>query len=216
MFQKLVSRNADLARLVERGYAVSFDRSYLIIRDIPYLGAGKQLLIGAIVAQLINVDGERMRIDDHQIYFAGSSPYGLDGNPIPNLNDRRASVSLSPAFADVIVERRFSNKPPSGAFEDNFDKIESYVRIICAPAMALHDVTPLTFNADETTVADPIFKFHDTLTSRAGIAELNAGFENEKIAIIGLGGTGSYLLDFAVKARIPEIVGFDGDEWRAS
>lgn len=213
MFQKLVNRNADLARLVERGYAISFDRSYLIVRDIPYLGAGKDLRNGAIVAQLIAVDDERMRIDDHQIYFAGSAPHGLDGKPISNLNDRQASVALSPAHGDVIVERRFSNKPRSGSFKDNFDKIESYVRIISGPATELHDRSPLTFNADETTVEDPIFKFHDTLTSRAGIAQLNAGLENEKIAIIGLGGTGSYLLDYAVKARIPTIIGFDGDDF---
>lgn len=213
MFQKLVSRNPDLARLVERGYGVSFDRSYLIVRDIPYLGSDMKLCIGAIVAQLIAVDGERMRIDNHQVYFAGSSPHGLDGKPIPNLNDRRASVALSAQHGDVVVERRFSNKPRSGAFKDNFEKIESYVRIISAPATELHDVTPLTFNVNETTVEDPIFKFNDTLTSRAGIAELNRGFEGEKVAIIGLGGTGSYVLDYLVKARIPEIVGFDGDEF---
>jgi hypothetical protein len=62
-------------------------------------------------------------------------------------------------------------------------------------------------------VADPIFKLQDTLSSRAGLADINNGFAEEKIAIIGLGGTGAFLLDYAVKARIPGIVGFDGDDF---
>ena len=36
MSQTLVSRNDDLRRLVEKGYAVGFDSNYLIVRDIPY------------------------------------------------------------------------------------------------------------------------------------------------------------------------------------
>ena len=39
MFPKLVSRNPDLARLVERGFAVAFDdANFLVVRDIPFLG----------------------------------------------------------------------------------------------------------------------------------------------------------------------------------
>ncbi len=38
MFQKLVSRNEDLKKLVDRGYALSFDSGYLVVRDIPLFG----------------------------------------------------------------------------------------------------------------------------------------------------------------------------------
>jgi tRNA A37 threonylcarbamoyladenosine dehydratase len=46
---------------------------------------------------------------------------------------------------------------------------------------------------------DSVFKLHDTLTSRAEIGDLAAVFKDEVVAIIGLGGTGSYLLDFMAK-----------------
>lgn len=124
------------------------------------------------------------------------------------------SLVLAPEHWDVVVQRSFSNKPKdTGAFPDHFAKIESYVAIISGPAIEKFGVTPYTFRADKTDVVDPIFKLQDTLTSRAGIAELNDRFAEEKIAIIGLGGTGAFLLDYAVKARIPQIVGFDGDDF---
>lgn len=214
MFQKLVSRNPDLARLVERGYAVAFDQGHLIVRDIPYLNSAGNLESGAIVSKLVAVDGEVMQQQDHQIYFAGSHPHDLKVQPISNLGGGPTSITLSAEHSDVVVQRSFSNKPKkTGKFTDHFAKIESYVGIISGPAIEKHGVTPYTYRADKTEVTDAIFKLQDTLTSRAGIAELNVGFANEKIAIIGLGGTGAFLLDYAVKTRIPEIVGFDGDDF---
>ena len=56
-----------------------------------------------------------------------------------------------------------------------------------------------------------IFKYPDTNSSRAGIDFLNRKFENQKIAIIGLGGTGSYILDQVAKTPVKEIHIFDGD-----
>ena len=52
MFQKLVSHNADIRRLVDKGYAVGFDSNYMIVRDIPYLDDKGQLRNGAIVTKL--------------------------------------------------------------------------------------------------------------------------------------------------------------------
>ena len=73
MFRKLVSHNPDLQRLVERGYAVAFDdANYLVVRDIPYLDAKGEVQRGAIVSKIVFVDAERVRQDDHQVFFAGA------------------------------------------------------------------------------------------------------------------------------------------------
>jgi hypothetical protein len=214
MFRRLVSRNPDLSRLVERGYAVAFDSKCLIVRDIPYLDANGALQWGAIVAKLIYVDAERVVQDDHQIYFAGSHPHQLDGTKVPNLAGGEMTIQLSEACSDVVVRRSFSNKPKAtGKFANFFDKIESYVAILSGPAIEKFSVSPLTFRSVETDDTDPLFKFQDTLTSRAQIGDLNAGFANEVVAVIGLGGTGGYLLDMLVKCPIPEIRGFDGDNF---
>lgn len=213
MFHQLVSRNDDLRRLLEKGYAIAIDSGYLIVRDIPYLDAEGKLQIGAIVTKLVFATQEQIGQEDHQIFFAGSVPHGLDGNPIPNLGGGPVQLPLGEAAADVAVQRSFSNKPktPTGQFEDFFAKVESYVAIISGPAMHAHEVSPYTFRAVQEIAPHSVFKYHDTLTSRAEITDLAAKFKDDVIAIIGLGGTGAYILDFMVKTPVREIRSFDPD-----
>jgi hypothetical protein len=212
MFHQLVSRNDDIRRLVEKGYAVAFDSNYLVVRDIPYLDGDCKLQTGAIVAKLEFIDQERVTQTDHQIFFAGSIPYGLDGKPIPNLGGGSTQLPLSEASNDVVVQRSFSNKPKaSGKFQDFFEKIESYVAIISGPAIELHHADPYTFRAVKEVTPDSVFKVHDTLTSRAEITDLSARFRDDVIAVIGIGGTGGYVLDFLVKTPVREIRAFDFD-----
>lgn len=214
MFQKLVNRNPDLGRLVEKGYAVAFDSNCLIVRDIPYLSQEGALAWGALVAKLIFVDRESVEQDDHQVYFAGGHPHGLDGQPIRNLGGGTATIQLSAVHSDVKVERSFSNKPRiAGRFADFFEKIESYVSIIAGPAMERYAANPFTYRIREAMSEHPVFMFQDTLTSRAQIADLSARLEQDVVAVIGLGGTGGHLLDGLVKSPAREIRGFDGDRF---
>jgi hypothetical protein len=214
VFQKLVSHNEDIRRLVEKGYAIAFDSNCLVIRDIPYLDHQRQLQIGAIVSKLVFTDENRVIQDDHQIYFAGSVPHNLDGNPIPNLAGGPVQLALGEASHDVVVERSFSNKPQAtGRFADFFEKIESYVAIISGPAIDLHAANPYTFRTVEQAGDDSVFKLRDTLTSRAEISDLSAKFKDDVVAIIGLGGTGSYVLDFLAKTPVREIRTFDLDPY---
>ena len=214
MFLKLVNHNDDLRRLVEKGYAIAFDSNHLVVRDIPYLDSESRLQVGTIVAKLEFINQERVTQTDHQVFFGGSVPYGLDRKPIPNLGGGPTQLSLSEASRDVVVERSFSNKPKStGKFLDFFEKIESYVAIISGPAIELHDANPYTFRVVEDVASDSVFKFHDTLTSKAEISDLAENFKEDVIAVIGLGGTGAYILDFIVKTPVREIRAFDLDQF---
>jgi hypothetical protein len=56
-----------------------------------------------------------------------------------------------------------------------------------------------------------IFNYPDTNSSRAEIEYLNRKFSGQKIAIIGLGGTGSYILDMLAKTPVAEIHLYDSD-----
>lgn len=210
MLIELANHNDDIRRLLEKGYALRIDGAHLVVRDIEYLNEQRALQVGALVAKLEFIDRIRVKQDNHQVYFSGSVPYGLDGEPIPNLGGGPATITLSKP--DVVVQRSFSNKPANG-FSDFFEKIEHYVRIISGPAMEMYGANPLTFGIDVDTVSDSVFKFHDTLTSRAEIGDLANKFKEEVVAIIGLGGTGAYLLDFFVKTPVREIRAFDGDSF---
>jgi hypothetical protein len=211
VFHQLANHNQDLRLLLEKGYAVGIDSGYLIIRDIPYLDDQKQLQWAAFVAKLEFVDKLTVKQDDHQIWFSGSVPHGLDGKPIPNLAGGPTTLPLGEASKDVVVQRRFSNKPKvTGVFANFFEKIESYLTIIAGPAMELYNASPYTFRTVEK-MSESVFKFHDTLTSRAEITDLSAKFANDIVAVIGTGGTGTYVLDFLVKTPVREIRAFDFD-----
>ncbi|OHV78416.1 ThiF family adenylyltransferase [Rhizobium sp. LCM 4573] len=210
MLFELANHNPDIQSLLEKGYALRVDGTRLVVRDIPYLDSNGGLQTGAFVANLMFVDQRRVRQDDHQVYFAGSAPYGLDGRPIPNLGGGPVSIPLNKT--DIVVQRSFSNKP-AGGFPNFFEKIEHYVRVISGPAMERHGVTPFTFNIDREAAGASVFKVHDTLTTRAEIGDLSQVFKEEVVAIIGLGGTGSYLLDFMVKTPVQEIRAFDADQY---
>ena len=56
-----------------------------------------------------------------------------------------------------------------------------------------------------------VFKYPDTNSARANIEYLNRKYANQKVAIIGMGGTGSYILDFVSKTPVQEIHIYDGD-----
>ena len=215
MFHQLVSHNDDIRRLVEKGCAVAFDSKCMVVRDIPYLDVDKKLRVGAFVTKLVFVDLERVKQDDHQVFFAGGVPCGLDGKPIANLGGGPATLRLTEACKDVVVVRSFSHKlMASGKVRDYVDfteKILNYINVISGPAMELHSANPFTYHVVKEVVADSIFKVHDTLTSRAEIADLSAKFRDDVVAIIGLGGTGSYVLDFLAKTPVKEIRAFDLD-----
>jgi hypothetical protein len=209
MLSILASHNPDIEKLITKGYAVSIDTNNLVVRDIPYLDSEKQLQTGAFISKLVFIDSNRVQLDDHQIYFCGGHPCELDGSQIRNLGGGQMTMPLE--SKDLIVQRSFSNKPANG-FRDLFEKIESYMTIVCGPAMELYKTSPFTFRIVEEKT-NSVFKYRDTLTSRAEIGDLSSNFHSERVAIIGLGGTGAYLLDFLVKTPVAEILGFDLDPY---
>lgn len=217
MSLKLASRNDDIRRLVEKGYAIAIDGAHLIVRDIPYLDNECNLQWGAFVTKLVFVDQERVQQDDHQIYFAGTAPYNIDGSLVSGLSGGPHAIALSDVSKDVVVQRSFSNKRivdgQKIGYADFFEKIENYVALVAGPAMNKYGANPLTFKLVEEIPIASVFKFRDTLTSRAEISDLASRLEHDVIAIIGLGGTGSYLLDYMAKTPVKEIRAFDADAY---
>lgn len=207
----LAEYNSDIKQLLEKGYAVSIDSEYLVVRDVYYLDENKNLQVGALISKIEYVDNKRIKLHDHQVFFCGSHPCELNGTPIRNMGGGPATLTL--ASNDLVIQRNFSHKPANG-YIDFFEKVETYVNIICGPAIYLYGIKahPWTFRTVDSVEAS-VFKFRDTLTSRAEIGDLSSKFKDEVVVIIGLGGTGSYVLDFLVKTPVKEIRGFDFDSF---
>ena len=209
MFQELVNHNPEIEGLLKKGFALAYEPGYLIVRDIPYLDEKGNLKIGAFVAKMKVIDKYQMQQEDHQVFFCGSHPHNLDGTPVANLAGGETKLALQ--RTDVVVERSFSHKPDAG-YPNALAKFEQYVTVISGPAMAKFGVTPYTFRVDEA-VPDSVFKYQDSLSSRAEIGDLSQRLKNEVVAVIGLGGTGSYLLDYLSKTAVREIRAFDPDKF---
>ena len=60
---------------------------------------------------------------------------------------------------------------------------------------------------------DSPFEFADTASARQQTTDLAMKLQDERVAIVGVGGTGSYVLDFVAKTWVKEIHLFDGDEF---
>ena len=85
---------------------------------------------------------------------------------------------------NAAVREEWEVRPASGAFPDFFAKIEHYRTLVAGPAEHLHGFNPLTFNVDNDVVTDSVFKFRDSLTSRAEIGDLAAVFKNEVVSAL--------------------------------
>ncbi|HEY8948349.1 MAG TPA: ThiF family adenylyltransferase [Rhizomicrobium sp.] len=206
----LIARSPDLKRLRDEGYDVQLVQGYLLVRDVPYLNNKREIKRGTLIAALTMANNVALQPADHVALFAGEYPCHVDGNPIERI---RNSVNNTDVGAGVISTFSFSAKPkPAGNYANFYDKMSTYADILSGPAQAIDpSITAKTFPVVREDVIDDVFKYVDTASSRADITAIGAKIALRKIAVIGLGGTGSYVLDLVAKTPVREIHLFDGD-----
>lgn len=73
--------------------------------------------------------------------------------------------------------------------------------------------TAKVYEVIEAAEEETVFNYIDTNSTRAEIGVISEKLEGHKIGIIGLGGTGSYVLDQVAKTPVQEIHLFDGDRF---
>ena len=209
MSNRLITLNADLKKLRDEGYEVEIKSTHLLVH-IPYVNSRREIVWGILVAPLDNMAGDLVgKPKDHTLHFAGEMPCDKDGNPIKAILNKSEQKELAEGLE---VDHYFSAKPQSGNYVDYYDKITTYSGIICSHVACINpEVKPQTHKPVETDDPDSVFRYLDTNSSRAEIEAISEKLKGLKIAIIGLGGTGSYVLDFLAKTHVKEIHLFDGD-----
>lgn len=208
MSQQLISRSPDLERLRSEGYAVEIRHGYVLVHDVPYVNAAKQVHRGVLVSALDLVGNATSRPKTHVVYFIGEHPCSKDGVPIAQIAHSSRKTRLAEGLE---IDRSFSNKPPGG-YPDYYVKMTRYIDVISHPARALDEsVTAKTYPLVRNVEDDSPFEYIDTATSRAGIGAITRKLEAQRIGIVGLGGTGSYVLDLVAKTPVREIHLYDSD-----
>ncbi|WP_395974442.1 ThiF family adenylyltransferase [Chryseobacterium cucumeris] len=211
MSQQLINHSPDLKRLRDEGYEIEVRGGYLLIHHIPYMNSNKEVQFGVLVTTLTLSSNERTTTpDNHVIYFIGDNPCEIDGSYITSIQNYNEPTILN---HEITVSRTFSNKPQNG-YPDYYQKVKRYVEIIGGPANFTDpSTTARTFKVIEDSSNETVFQYIDTNSSRANIERINSKISNQKIGIIGLGGTGSYILDMVAKTPVKEIHIYDADSF---
>ena len=210
MSNKLINRSIDLKRLRDEGYEIEVRGGHLIVHHIPYVNSNREVKIGKLISTLLMSNEVTLKPDNHVINFMGEHPCNNDGNIITSIQHVVVNQQL---FNDIILNHSFSNRPPNG-YDNYYDKVTRYVELIIAPAKSIDPkVTATTFRVMECSQEESVFRYLDTNSSRANINFINEKFKGQRIGIIGLGGTGSYILDQVAKTPVDEILLFDNDEF---
>ncbi|WP_070885538.1 ThiF family adenylyltransferase [Pseudomonas argentinensis] len=209
MSHQLISRSPQLLRLRNEGYNLEVMGSYLLVREVPYVNAQRQVCKGVLVMTLNLTADVAESPGDHTAYFIGEIPCDSQGRPLEQIINNSNQQQLLPELA---VNHYFSAKPRTGNYANYYEKVSLYVAMLSGPANALDkDVTAKTFSPIRSDADESVFVYTDTASARAGIGMPTEKLKRLKIAIVGLGGTGAYIVDQVAKTPVAEIHLYDGD-----
>lgn len=206
MSHQLIARNPDLQKLRDDGFHVVVRHGYLMVYDVPYVSQTKEIKRGTLFSTLELANNETGVPQTHVAYWTGEHPCHSDGSQISAFYN----PSQPQDFGNGIrADHTFSAK---ASYRDYHHKMTAYIARIAGEARNIDasvraETFPVYLPDDETSV----FKYEDTASSRVHIGSMNAKLAGQRIGIIGLGGTGSYVLDFVTKTHVKEIHLFDGD-----
>jgi hypothetical protein len=206
-----IDRNPDLLRLRRAGYNIQIsDASSLLVHDIKYVNSKKQIVDGVLVSSLELAGDLTVRPKDHTAKFVGEYPCDKDGKQLDALLHSSGSWAVGNG---LTASHSFSRKPGRD-YEDYFEKITSYDAIF---AQQVAEIDPYA-SSRMGRVIEPEhdkspFNYLDTASARAEINAATSKLAQEAVAIVGLGGTGSYVLDLMAKTPVTKIHLFDADRF---
>jgi molybdopterin/thiamine biosynthesis adenylyltransferase len=208
-----------LDRLRQDGYKVEIRDQHLLVHGVPFVTAQRVVRFGTLICLYLQQGGQITPPngdgDNHQMWWTEEYPCYPDG-AVLDLGSDTATRELLPG---LTIRNRFSSKPDqhhATGYPDHYEKVVHYVRMIQNPAKAIDaDVDARNGAITETQPAESVFRYPDTASARASILALSAKLAVERVAIVGLGGTGAYVLDQVAKTPVGEIHLFDGDIFKS-
>jgi hypothetical protein len=206
-----LSRSEDLQHLRDDGYEVTAtDGGHLVVGHVPYVNPNGQVAYAELISTLVLAGEVTARpVTDHVVYWTGDTPCDRHGAALPNM----VNPGESQREAGLTARCSFSCHPDQPD-ADYYVKMTRYVAMLEGHAQAIDPTaTARTHRIVEDDDPDAPFVYPDTASSRAGITALHDRLRGQRIAIVGVGGTGSYILDFVAKTPVREIHLFDGDDF---
>lgn len=207
-----IDRSPDLLRLREDGYNIQVTATgFLVVRDVPYVNSRSEIAYGVLGSNLDLAGDITAQPKDHTAKFVGEYPRDDKGQELRVLRHQSGSFDLGNGLTAV---HSFSRKPARGHYLDYHEKMTAYVALLGKYAAVIDP----TVTARARRVVEPEndgspFNYLDTNSARAEINPITAKLAEEAVAIVGLGGTGSYILDLVAKTPVKHIHLFDADRF---
>lgn len=216
MSHSLISRSEDLSRLKSEGYVLYIRDGTLIVEDVPYEHSGT-VKRGAIVCAIEDDTTRTLRPSDHTVWWSGGEPnaalMGLSRSPV--CSTQRQTI----AGVEVSLQLSIKKRQHDGAWEgydDYYDKISAYAGFLTRSAKAIDPhADARTGRVVRLDEAESVFLYRDGTAGVRGLDRVNEKVSKEVVAIIGGGGTGSYILDFVSRTPVAEVRIFDDDLLKA-
>lgn len=205
----LVDHSPDLTRLVNDEYDIEIRDGNLLVHHVPYVNAAGEAAHCILVSEL-STNGERtIEPGRHEVWVVGDVPHDHQGNKISIIADEETHDYGH----DLVARCRLSGKPQNRMPVDYHEKVSNYVNILGRYARAIEStITHKNYPPRETSKDESVFRYHDSASSRFGLSAVNGKLKLGKVAIVGLGGTGSYILDLVSKTPVNELHLFDDDK----
>jgi len=213
MSHPLVSHSPDLQGLRDDGFDIDVVANYLQVRHVPYVTSLGEVAYGMIVSELSTNGEATIAPSDHTVYFVGGIPHDTQGAPLSKIINNLSPTTLA---TGLVADCMFSSKPTTGSYPDYHAKITAYVNMVSGWAQVVDPAaTATTFPALPTTEDESVFCYHDAASSRAHISAATEKLALGSVGIVGLGGTGAYILDLVAKTPVTTIHLFDDDRFHA-
>lgn len=203
--------NLDLQRLVDDGFHVSLEGQYLIIHRVPYVTKDRTIAYCSLISTYSEHEVAVGYINDHTVFFVGEIPYRNDGISLEAAMVANASKQIV-AGRSVGCQLSYKTEPLSAMLANYYSKITHYVHKLGSYVEAIDASANVRGVGSFTVRAVPsVFHFPNGSSARAGLEAYEQKLELQRVAIIGLGGTGSFLLDGLAKTPVKEIHLYDHD-----
>lgn len=214
MSARLTALDPSAQSLLNDGFAVEVRQQHLLMHDVPYVNEARELRRGTLICTYVWSGDTLQPQDNHQVWFAGSHPCSPAGAKLTALAlpNQFARVEL---FPGQWVDNQFSNKPDGvTAFSDHGTKLRHYADILTSQARGVDPKADArTHRIVQTAEGTSPFKYDDAASALSNTLAISDKLALKRVAIIGLGGTGSYVLDQVAKTPVGEIHLFDGDRF---
>jgi hypothetical protein len=225
MSETPISRSPDLARLEAAGLRLRVVEgkaaTHLIVECVPAVDSKGQVVLGALYTPLeLDQDGRTKNPpSSHQCWWIGDeAPCDPTGVPLNEMIHSHVAEDKGDGIRTVVsFSMKWKEKGVMISYPDYYEKIRSYIARIWAAALVVDKTCTPYCNKPVPAVVETqerVFHYPDMATTRAGIGAATEKLLAERVAVIGLGGTGSYILDLLAKVPIGQIHLFDGDVFR--